>query len=216
MREILATYDISEEEIFIVPWHNPLSSYIGGVFGIENGETDEHVMVKTNAYIEYVREMLFDEDFEDPNKKPNPVLLYSAPVYSYVIDPSLVPSRFFIKVDGALQAEENILYDSATDTALGEYNRVALSESDFVQMMGRCGEEYSELGKDIQRNNNYAYEIQPIEPNVIDIYYILLQNDKSILVVYGHYESGEKTNEIRWIFDAGNDRTGVFYQSTRS
>ena len=203
MREILSTYNIDEEEIYIVPWFYPLSSYIGDYFVAEKDETAEEVEAKRKAYVDYVREMLFAEDFEDPNKKPDPVLVYSAPVYSYVIDPSLVPSYLYIKIGDDLKSTDDNLYDGATDELIGEYEKIELTRSDFSQMMGKYGEEYSQLGKELQQNNNYAYEIQPPTPDAIDLYYVLEQNDKSMLLVYGHYENGEKTNEIRWIFDVG-------------
>ncbi len=205
MREILATYNIDEEEIYIVPWFYPLSSYIGDYFVAEKDETAEEVEAKRKAYVDYVREMLFSEDFEDPNKKPDPVLVYSAPVYSYVIDPSLVPSSLADKIDD----NEDDLYNGATLERLGSYKKIELTKSDFLQMMGEYGEEYSQLGNELQQNNNYAYEIHPPTPEAIDLYYVLEQNDKSMLLVYGHYENGEKTNEIRWIFDVG--KTGIHF-----
>lgn len=56
MREILSTYGISEDKIYIVPWQNPLSSYIGEFWLIREGEDVE---AKRAAYIENIRTMLF-------------------------------------------------------------------------------------------------------------------------------------------------------------
>ncbi|MBE6584348.1 MAG: hypothetical protein E7649_05100 [Ruminococcaceae bacterium] len=57
MREILATYDIDEEDIYVIPWQNPISSYIGGYWIITEGEDIE---AKRNAYVERIRAMLFE------------------------------------------------------------------------------------------------------------------------------------------------------------
>lgn len=59
MREILSTYEIEEDKIYIVPWQNPLSSYIGEYWIILEGEGAD---VKRAAYIENIRAMLFGED----------------------------------------------------------------------------------------------------------------------------------------------------------
>ena len=57
MREILATYDIDEDDINVIPWQNPISSYIGGYWIISDGED---IDAKRNAYVESIREMLFE------------------------------------------------------------------------------------------------------------------------------------------------------------
>ena len=57
MREILATYDIDEEDIYVLPWQNPISSYIGEYWIITEGED---IDAKRNAYVESIRAMLFE------------------------------------------------------------------------------------------------------------------------------------------------------------
>ncbi len=57
MREILSTYNVEEEDIHIVPWQNPISSYIPLVF--TDDVTEEERAEMTERYIEEIREMLF-------------------------------------------------------------------------------------------------------------------------------------------------------------
>lgn len=58
MREILATYNIDEKNIHIIPWQNPISSYIPGPWIISKDGSRE---VTAEDYIDFVREMLFGE-----------------------------------------------------------------------------------------------------------------------------------------------------------
>ncbi|MGN1188181.1 MAG: hypothetical protein ACI4R6_06775, partial [Lachnospiraceae bacterium] len=58
MRQILSTYNIDENDINIIPWQNPISSYIGDLWITYEGESLEE---KQKAYIELVRNMLFGE-----------------------------------------------------------------------------------------------------------------------------------------------------------
>ncbi len=51
MREILSAYGLNENEIYIIPWQNPLSSYIADCF-IDGSAAAE-------AYVQRVRAMLF-------------------------------------------------------------------------------------------------------------------------------------------------------------
>ncbi|MBR4655701.1 MAG: hypothetical protein IKO68_03805 [Oscillospiraceae bacterium] len=56
LREILATYAVSEDEVHIIPWQNPISSYLP-TYCINYGSED--MDAKTEAYIAVIREMLF-------------------------------------------------------------------------------------------------------------------------------------------------------------
>ncbi|MBR6915428.1 MAG: hypothetical protein IKN36_03640, partial [Clostridia bacterium] len=56
MREILSTYNVGEDDIHIVPWQNPFSSYIPLVF--MGNMTEEERAEMTERYIEEIREML--------------------------------------------------------------------------------------------------------------------------------------------------------------
>lgn len=58
MRQILSTYHIDESDIYIIPWQNPISSYIGDYWIISEGESLEE---KQEGYIKSIRNMLFGE-----------------------------------------------------------------------------------------------------------------------------------------------------------
>ena len=57
MRQILSTYNVSEDDIHIIPWQNPISSYIPLVF--TDDMTEEEKAETTERYIDGIREMLF-------------------------------------------------------------------------------------------------------------------------------------------------------------
>lgn len=59
MRMILSTYDVEQEKIYVIPWQNPLSSYIGDYWIIEEGVDMEQ---KRNAYVQNLRNMLFGQE----------------------------------------------------------------------------------------------------------------------------------------------------------
>ena len=56
MREILATYAVSEDAVYIVPWQNPISSYLPA-YCINYGSED--MDSKKEAYAAEIRGMLF-------------------------------------------------------------------------------------------------------------------------------------------------------------
>ena len=58
MRAILATYNIDEDDIHVIPWQNPLSSYLGSWQIVLEGEDGE---AKKQDYVDYVRNMLLGE-----------------------------------------------------------------------------------------------------------------------------------------------------------
>ena len=82
MREILKTYNVSEDDVNIVPWQNPLSSYLGDYWIVIEGEDPTE---KREAYIEKIREMLFGTQ----------IVSYSLPVYD--------STRFDVDGDGRLE-----------------------------------------------------------------------------------------------------------------
>lgn len=57
MRLILSTYNVDEQEIHIIPWSNPASSYIG-VYWIVSEENS--IEEQQKEYVEMVKGMLFD------------------------------------------------------------------------------------------------------------------------------------------------------------
>lgn len=59
MKIILSTYELYHDDIHIVPYQNPLSSYMGGYWARLEGESDDAFNARREAYIENIREMLF-------------------------------------------------------------------------------------------------------------------------------------------------------------
>ncbi|MBE6621714.1 MAG: hypothetical protein E7630_02035 [Ruminococcaceae bacterium] len=58
MSAILSTYRVNENDIFIIPWQNPLSSYLGEWQIVREGEDAKDLDAKRQAYVEYVWRML--------------------------------------------------------------------------------------------------------------------------------------------------------------
>ena len=56
MRQILATYQVDEQDVCIIPWQNPLSSYIGEYWLLSDGENREE---KQARYVNAIADMLF-------------------------------------------------------------------------------------------------------------------------------------------------------------
>lgn len=56
VRNILSDAEIDEDRIYIIPWQNPISSYISDYWHVKDGEDTE---AKRAAYIENVRNMIF-------------------------------------------------------------------------------------------------------------------------------------------------------------
>jgi hypothetical protein len=59
MRAILSTYDIDESEIIIIPWQNPISSYIPEYWIRQKDESPDSVAKRQQEYVDSLREMLF-------------------------------------------------------------------------------------------------------------------------------------------------------------
>ena len=57
MQEILATYPVEEEDIHIILWQHPLSSYLPEYCVVTEGENQEQ---KIAEYTEKIRQMLFN------------------------------------------------------------------------------------------------------------------------------------------------------------
>ena len=60
MKAILSTYDIDENEIIIIPWQHPYSSYLGEYWIREKDEDPGSVEKRQQEYIDGIRHMLFD------------------------------------------------------------------------------------------------------------------------------------------------------------
>ena len=58
MRKILEAYHVDKNQIHIIPWQNPISSYIGDYWMIQEGEDPAQ---KREEYVEFIEIMLFSE-----------------------------------------------------------------------------------------------------------------------------------------------------------
>lgn len=67
MRVILSTYDISEDQINIIPWQNPVSSYMGDYWTRWSAIDD--VTPYRNMYLAMLRDMLFGDNLR--SRYPN-------------------------------------------------------------------------------------------------------------------------------------------------
>ena len=279
MRTILATYDISENDVHIILWQNLLSSYIAEWQLVREGENMEE---KRETYATMIREMLFgspqqgeiekeetdeiadlgqhevitivylNEDghvFYEPHScetffvedtqggfyyhrflktcsdcgevlksadiyrcKINhskckggclalwgyqaelipgePRLIYSAPALSWVT--SYVPE---VRIQG-----NHLLYDAKKEELLGTVSKTEITDETFSSFWETANNQYSALADSLRQNNVVFYEVHPAVPSNVDLYYVMLQKDGSSLLVYGHYENGEKIGFVRWIF----------------
>ena len=93
MAHILWSYDIAEEDIHIIPWQNPISSYIPEYWVYTEGETEAEHTAKQAKYIETIRYLLLDYLYETPVQ----------PIDQIVVD-----------IDGDGRVEECYLADGIT------------------------------------------------------------------------------------------------------
>ena len=61
MRAILSTYEIPKGDIIIIPWQNPISSYLGEYWITMKDEDPDAVASRRQAYVDKLNEMLLDE-----------------------------------------------------------------------------------------------------------------------------------------------------------
>ncbi|MBE6723586.1 MAG: hypothetical protein E7576_00095 [Ruminococcaceae bacterium] len=61
MRAILSTYEIDEEDIFIIPWQNPISSYLGDYWVRQEGEDPDETVKRRQEYVDRIRALLLDD-----------------------------------------------------------------------------------------------------------------------------------------------------------
>ena len=59
MKTILSSYTINEEKVYILPWQNPVSSYISEYWSAMESEDDSSVKSRRQAYIDNIRKLLF-------------------------------------------------------------------------------------------------------------------------------------------------------------
>ncbi len=191
MYSILSSYNVDETDIYIIPWHNPLSSYLGEWQILRDGEDGD---AKKQAYVEYIHQMLFGGDSVIEENVPDNDgesihLIYAEPSLSWVT--SYVPN---VRIDG------DQLYDENSEELLGNVLETELTSDIFDQIANKYQDEFKDLVQNIQQDNELFYVVEPVDSYGVGLYYVLLQNDGSRLLVYGHYEDGAKSDFIRWIF----------------
>ena len=59
MKAILSSYKIDESKIRIIPWQDPVSSYIGDYWVMEKDESPESVAKRRQEYIDHIHDMIF-------------------------------------------------------------------------------------------------------------------------------------------------------------
>jgi len=192
MRHILSTYDIDyENDVYIVPWQNPFSSYIPDYNIIMEGEYREY---KLAAFKQKIRKLLFGDDL-NITELPQPTLVYSS-TPSYTMHPSQVP---LVSVN-----EKNQLFNIISGKVIANVKETTIDESDFLDVLPVLSSLPIHLFERIAENNAITYEVIPTKTAAgIGIYYLLIQKDGSSLLVYGDY-SKDTPRSIRWVFDLGH------------
>ena len=128
-------------------------------------------------------------------------LLYSEPSLSWVLNSDEVP---FVEIAGEkLYTSEQISNDMPVHTQLGTVTETTTEQNDFKALKESYGGRYAELVDEILENNQIIYKVDPLDKSGVSLYYVMFQKDGSRLLVYGHYEGGEKNDFIRWIFRLG-------------
>ena len=91
MRAILSTYDIDEEDVYIIPWQNPVSSYIAEYWISQKDEDPAVVEKRKQAYIDGIRQMLFGTAQSGSYDLPKPIVeIKTAVAYANWTDDSRV------------------------------------------------------------------------------------------------------------------------------
>lgn len=91
MRAILSTYDIDEKDVIIIPWQNPVSSYIAEYWISQKDEDPAVVEKRKQAYIDGIRQMLFGTAQSGSYDLPKPIVeIKTAVAYANWTDDSRV------------------------------------------------------------------------------------------------------------------------------
>lgn len=73
MRAILSAYDIDEKDVIIIPWQNPVSSYIAEYWISQKDEDPAVVEKRRQEYIDGIRQMLFGTEYSASVKQERTV-----------------------------------------------------------------------------------------------------------------------------------------------
>ena len=71
MRSILSSYNINEDRIIIIPWQNPISSYIAEFWIRQTDEDPASAENRQQEYIDGIRAMLFGSDASSLSLNPD-------------------------------------------------------------------------------------------------------------------------------------------------
>lgn len=74
MRIILSTYDIAQEDVSIIPWQNPISSYLGEYGIIWENEDPASAEKRIKEYVERIRQMLLGNAQDGGYDLPNHII----------------------------------------------------------------------------------------------------------------------------------------------
>ncbi|MBE6610168.1 MAG: hypothetical protein E7634_05835 [Ruminococcaceae bacterium] len=193
MREILASYDIDESQVYIVPWQCPLSSYICEYWRIREGEDIE---AKKAEYLDYVRKMIFAPS-EIYTKGLS--IRYKSPDNNDYLRQEYGGEAFGITV------EDGVLYtvNDGVKMRMGMVKKTQINYYNFDKYitMKYDGLDYTERINEMRINNKTAYEFLP-DPAFggCTVYYVMEQKTGETLVVYGEYKNGEKQHDVKYIF----------------
>ena len=184
MRAILATYSIDESDVHIVPWRMLYSSYIGDYWLIREGEDQEATKEKRKNYIEKVRGMLFVTEDMRVDLTDGSYRVSSGIQHPINSNLSEVP---MLRID-----DQNNLFDGS-GKQLGRVFQVVLSLKDCYKIYG----DDREKAEACYRNIKVAYRVTHSEQEETDLYYIILQKDGSVLIVYGRYSKSVFMDDVK-------------------
>lgn len=194
MRELLDTYDVSKDKIHIVLWQHPLSSYMSD-WSYYKDEDD--LLSKRAYYTDIIWNLLFPTEIEEaptedvgPSSKEGFLYVFRAASWAQK------PQDMEIKANG--------LYDLETGEVIGILHKTDFDPAFFESIYSNPFSEDVELLEDIKKRNKATYEVELLyEEKGVGLYYLLIQNGGSTILVYGHYKDGVKENFVRWIFNVG-------------
>ena len=131
MKAILSTYEIEEDDIFIIPWQNPISSYIPDYL-IEERMGNSAATHK-DQYIEQIRNMLFGDISEEVYTASHTVSgeLTAVEIY-YETWPSVPETDWEVNSFNSVDTTTNAPIDTASTENTDEYNIQIMQLTDDV------------------------------------------------------------------------------------
>ncbi len=155
MRLILSSYEIDEKDVFIIPWQNPISSYLCDYWVSQENEDPAAMEKRRQEYVDGIRQMLFGDAQAAGHVSPDLILIteqplgYGSPIIdsaSLDIDSDGVfescsvtfgPTSGLLTVVITASADGRIKYKNTFNLARGN---VSFAEKDGVPQFVRDGE----------------------------------------------------------------------------